>query len=98
MLIGHHGDLRRVVEPADRAAVVEVLEQPGVALALRVGDGPAEGRHVEAAGVAETAGGGPQPVDLDQDEAGTVEIAAGQQEVGGTRAAADHRVQNKVVL
>ena len=98
LFVGDSGDLGAVVEPADRAAAREFLEQSGVAFALRVGHGAAEGRHVEATGIAETAGGGAQPVDLDQDQARSVEMARGQQEVRRARVAADHRVQDEVVL
>ena len=98
MFVGDRGDLGAVVEPADRAAVGEFLEQPGIPFALRVGNRATEGGHVEAAGIAEAAGCWAQPVHFDQDEARTVETAPGQQEVRRARVAADHGVQNEVVL
>ena len=77
---GHGGDLRPVVEAADGAAVGERLQQSAVRAAAGIRHRAAERRHMEAARIAEAAGGRAQPIHLAEQQRTAVEVARGEQE------------------
>ena len=99
LLIGYGRKLGAIIETAYLAVTGKLLQQPFVSLATRVGQSPSQGRHVETAGIAETAGGGQEPVHLGQHEARAVQIAGGEQElaIAGERAAV-YAVEAEIVL
>ena len=79
ILIRDRGDLGAEVEAAQGVVVGQLLKQPAVGGATRIGHDAPQGRHIETAGIAEAAGGGAPPIHLAQAQDVALEIAGRQQ-------------------